>query len=499
MILKIKGLSTQKLRKTFLALILVNLILFALSPVVWASETTAPVASETSQSLPLPKPAEPAAVLTPEAIAWDDPGLLPAEGWPTLEQVTAKVKAYIVIDRLTGATILAKDEQTPHYPASTTKILTALLALENLALDQHVTASEAAVKLAWDASKAGFLAGETVTVRDLLAGLMLPSGNDAANMLAEAISGDQAAFALKMTARAQELGAQQTNLLNAHGLHDDLHQMSVADLALITASAMRYPVFRELVDTPTYAMAATNLHPKHGWAIYTNSNARLLLQDHANYRSARLAEIGGVKTGTTKAAGNCLVSAATTSAGQELICVLFGVDPEDTEGNVVSYSRTLLEAAAAKVETLPQAQQLVLTRDVAIEIPESDYLAVPQRPLMLLQGLSDLPELTWQWPGAAQLGTLADTQQPVEIQVLQADRSVVAIPALIMKRPGPLDEFIGGETPGGQSTGTPSLWDWPLWKPVLATLFTAAVVILAYILGRSTGRRQGLRAARRRN
>lgn len=475
------------------------LILFSSNQIVMASESTAPIELETSQSLPLPKPAEPAAALSPEAVSWNDPQFLTAAGWPTLEQVTAKVKSFIVIDRLTGATILAKDEQSPQYPASTTKILTALLALENLSLDQTVTASAAAVKLDWDATKAGFLAGETVTVRDALAGLMLPSGNDAANLLAEAISGDQALFAEKMTARAKELGAQHANFVNAHGLHNELHQVSAADLALITSAAMRYPIFRELVNTPTYAMAATNLHPANGWAIYTNSNTRLLLLDQANYRSTRLTKISGVKTGSTKAAGNCLVSSATTAAGQELVCVLFGVDPEDPEGNVVSYSRTLLEAAAEKVDTLPHAHQVVMTEGDAIDIPDSDFQAVPERSLLLLQGLSAWPELTWQWPDAAQLSTLADNQESLELQVLQDDQSLVAIPVLIEKVPGPLDELVNGETTGQSSTGTLSLWEWPLWKPLLATLFTAVVVILAYALGRATGRRQGLRAAKRRN
>lgn len=471
-----------------LAALTLALIMMIFQPAALAEEISAPVVIEPSQSLPLPTASNPSAELSPAEIDWRDPGLLAPESWPSLDKVRSKVKAFVVIDRLTGTVILEKDETTPQFPASTTKIMTALLALEKLSLDQQILVSQSAVDLPWDASKAGLLAGEVVSVRDLLASLMLPSGNDAANVLAEGIAGDQASFADLMNARAAELGASQSFFVNANGLHDELHQMSAGDLAKITAEAMRYPTFRELIDTPVYAMRATLLHPANGWAIYTNSNARLLLSDDSNYQSDRLTNVTGVKTGSTKAAGNCLVSAATTTAGQELICVLFGVDPEDSEGNVVSYSRTLLSAAAD--ESAKQSSLMKLLADPALdyEIPDTDYRAIVQRPVTMLQSQSKLPDYRWIWPNESECAQKSLSGEPAELQLADQGQVVLTIPIRISQKPDLLESLINSESDSKQ-TATPSLWDWPLLRPLLASLFALLLAGLAYLLGFKNGRR----------
>ncbi|MDD2458811.1 MAG: serine hydrolase [Eubacteriales bacterium] len=273
-----------------------------------------------------------------------------ASEWPSVEQI--KAKAYVVIDRTSGTVLLGQDESSIQYPASTTKIMTALIALDHLALDHQLTVSATALDLPSDAARAGLVEGETISVRDTLAALMLRSGNEAANMIAEAVSGSQQLFAARMNHQARLLGLQQTHFENAHGLHDREHQTTALDIAQLAAKAMANPLFRDLVSTPVYALAATNKHPYNGWNFLTSTNLRLLLGESANYQSDLLDSITGIKTGTTAAAGQCLVSSAITVDGQELIAVLLGVQGNDPEGNLVVYSRALLESGAQKARQL---------------------------------------------------------------------------------------------------------------------------------------------------
>jgi len=230
--------------------------------------------------------------------------------------------------------------------------MTALIALENLALDQNLTVSASALELPSDATRAGLVEGEIISVRDTLAAMMLRSGNEAANMIAEAVSGSQTLFAARMNHQARLLGLQQTHFENAHGLHDQEHQTTALDIAHLAAKAMENPLFRDLVSTPVYALPATNKHPYNGWNFLTSTNLRLLLGETANYQSDLLLSILGIKTGTTAAAGQCLVSSAITTQGHELIAVLLGVQGNDPEGNLVVYSRALLEAGAQKASQL---------------------------------------------------------------------------------------------------------------------------------------------------
>lgn len=265
--------------------------------------------------------------------------------WPTVSEIEGK--AWLVLDCQTGNVLLAHEADTAEYPASTTKIMTAVLVLESsqMDLDRVVTVSATAVKLPAGSSKAGFLAGEQVAVRDVLAGLMLASGNDAANVLAEAYSGSIAAFAEVMNQKAAALGLTGSHFCNPSGLHDEAHVMTARDMASLTAYALKNAKFRDLVSTCAYSMPATNLHPYPGWAMYNNTN-RFLQFGKTALQSDWLDHYEGIKTGSTDAAGNNLVAAAVTRTGHELVSVIFGVPLASKAGNPFIYSRTLLEAAA---------------------------------------------------------------------------------------------------------------------------------------------------------
>ena len=154
-----------------------------------------------------------------------------------------------------GRFLYAKDADTQRPMASTTKIMTALVAIEAGGLDEAVTVDRAAVGV--EGSSLYLRCGEVLTLRDLLYGLMLQSANDAASAIAIHVSGDIAAFAERMNARAAELGLTNTHFTNPHGLHDDAHYTTARELARIAAAAMENDIFREIVATKRYTISET--------------------------------------------------------------------------------------------------------------------------------------------------------------------------------------------------------------------------------------------------
>ena len=186
-----------------------------------------------------------------------------------------QAKAALLVDQKTGAVVYAKNEHQELYPASLTKIMTALLVLEavdrgTLKLDQPITATASAMTtLAADGSTAGIQVGEVLTVEQLLYCMLVVSANEACTILAEQVSGSVGAFVDAMNAKAEELGCEHTHFMNPHGLHDDQHYTSAWDLYLITRAAMEYPEFMTVCDTTSTTIPATNLSPER---ILYNTN-----------------------------------------------------------------------------------------------------------------------------------------------------------------------------------------------------------------------------------
>ena len=216
-----------------------------------------------------------------------------------------------VMDALTGELIFEKNAYSHHAMASTTKIMTALIALEESEPDEIVTISPNAD--AQEGSSAYLQAESGVYMKDLLYGLMLNSGNDAAMAIAEHISGGSEQFAYKMTERAAKIGAADTSFKNPSGLDADGHYTTAFDLALITREALRNKDFREITAART-ARAETI----DGNVLYFKNHNKLL----GSYSGCI-----GVKPGYTKATGRCLVSAAERD-GMAFIAVTLG-DPND--------------------------------------------------------------------------------------------------------------------------------------------------------------------------
>lgn len=223
--------------------------------------------------------------------------------------------AAILIDIDTGAILYSKNANEKMYPASITKIMTGLLAVENCALEDTFTFTQDILNaLPWDAAKYGYVAGEEVNIRDLLYVLMLRSANEVAIGLGMKIAGTEEEFAKLMTEKAKEIGAVNTNFANATGLHDDNHYTTAYDMALIAMEAMENATFAEVWGTPNYIVNPTNIEPdvvriwnRHNMMVNTNV---------AYYGNAK-----GGKTGYTDEAGRTLVTYASRD-GRNLICVV---------------------------------------------------------------------------------------------------------------------------------------------------------------------------------
>jgi len=223
----------------------------------------------------------------------------------------------ILIDAKSGNVLFEKNANQKAYPASTTKTLTALIALEKIAnLDEEIIPSHQAVySVPAGSSIAYFSEGEKLTAEQVLHGLMLPSGNDAANILAEHISGSNAEFAKLMNETAKRLEAENSNFMNPSGLHDDMHYTTASDMAKIARHAMQNPTFREIVSKAKYTVPPTNVSSKSRTFNTTN---KLLLPGEYYFEYAT-----GIKTGYTTQAANCLISSASKD-GVDLIAVVLG-------------------------------------------------------------------------------------------------------------------------------------------------------------------------------
>ncbi|MCM1106613.1 MAG: D-alanyl-D-alanine carboxypeptidase [Blautia sp.] len=211
------------------------------------------------------------------------------------------------------------------YPASTTKILTAYIIIRNCSLEDEVTVSDTAVANMEGSSVCGIRPGDVLTVRELLYGLLLVSGNDAANVLAEHHSGSVEEFAKVMNAEALRLGATGSHFVNANGLPDEDHYTTVYDMYLIFQEAIRQQEFVNIIQTGsvdvTYHDSAGNEVQK----TWDNTNRYL----SGNKTAPEGITVIGGKTGTTNAAGYCLALYSTNQKGENIISIVFKADGRD--------------------------------------------------------------------------------------------------------------------------------------------------------------------------
>lgn len=261
----------------------------------------------------LANPISTKAMTKEEAQIWTES--LPEEGWPKAPEISSQ--AALVADVETGALIYAKNATNRMYPASTTKLMTALLALENLDLDEVIPYSWKAVNtIGQNASHIGMRTGEQLNVRDSLYGLLLPSANEVANALAERMDGSVEEFAERMNERAAELGAVNTHFANANGLHDDTHYSCAYDLYLIMRACIERKDFMEIDSKAAYYREADEVLDKN---IPMGTTNMLIKKNSEFYNDAVICG----KTGHTEQAGRVLVTYSEKN-DMKVICVVMG-------------------------------------------------------------------------------------------------------------------------------------------------------------------------------
>ena len=334
----------------------------AFSPVMtwetaWASGyvamavTTAPIAAPNTDSITAP---------------------ITAPAWPECTAIEAD--GAILMDADTGTVLYGKNISNAYYPASITKLLTAQLVLDHANLDEMVTFSREAVYDVEEGSKSlGMEAGDQMTVRDCLYGLLLHSANEVANALAEHVAGNREAFAEMMNEKAAALGCTGSNFANPSGLNSPDHYTTAYDMALISRNALNYPELVEIMGTRAYAVPASKREPG-GQMIFPGH--KMLKKNQAEYDS----KVFGGKTGYTSLAGNTLVTYAVRD-DMTLIAVILN-------GHLTHYSDTkkLLDFGYGQFQTYRLAGLDTVYKTLSGNLEFAGLES--EKPLLLLHGSS---------------------------------------------------------------------------------------------------------------
>ncbi len=249
-------------------------------------------------------------------------------------------EAVILVDAKSGLVLFEKNPDKKMFPASTTKIMTAMVVLEavdkgEVTLEQEYTMTQEIFDtLALDGSSIYLEVGETMPLGDLLKGLLVASGNDAAALMADGLAGSIDAFVERMNAKAAELGLVNTHFVNPHGLHDENHYTTARELSIMAREAMKNETFRSIVESAHVYLEVTNMTPERRYYINTNNLVSRMRYPYYFYEYAT-----GIKTGSTTEAGSCLVSSAEKD-GRSVISVVLNSEDNSTSHNE---SKAILE------------------------------------------------------------------------------------------------------------------------------------------------------------
>ena len=297
-----------------------------------------------------------------------------------IEQIDIAAKAALLVDPDTGEVLYSKNVHDKLYPASLTKIMTAMMVLEaiedgELAMDTQITASQTAIDaVPYDGSTANIKPGDTHTVETLLYCIMVVSANEACNILGETLAGSIEGFVAEMNARAEQLGCTNTHFVTTNGYHDDNHYTTAWDLYLIIQEARKHESFMKIANTRYFTKPAT---PQSKEVTYYTTN--LLLSP---YRAAGYVykPAQGIKTGQTSKAGYCLASSA-VKGDRSLIGIILGAERITREdGTQVTQSFTEMTRLfewgfnSFSRQTLLTGKELL--REVKVELSEVEQVVV---------------------------------------------------------------------------------------------------------------------------
>lgn len=298
--------------------------------------------------------------------------LLCLSGWPSVSSAAGSVSAHsaILMEQKSGRVLYAKNADQVSRIASITKIMTAILAIESGKINKKVTVSHNAVGV--EGSSVYLVEGEKIKLKDLVYGLMLRSGNDAAVAIAEAVGGSEDGFVYLMNKKAEEIGMTNTTFQNPHGLDDhENHRSTAHDMALLMRYAMNNKIFKEISGTKVYRMK----HPEEKWdRVWKNKNKLL---------TTLYAYCTGGKTGYTKLAKRTLVTTATKD-GMDLIAVTINA-PDDWNDHISMYENAFdkydMTSLAAKGELADikdsfYKDQLYIKRNVVYPLTKKEQSSV---------------------------------------------------------------------------------------------------------------------------
>lgn len=418
------------------------------------------------------------------------------DNWPQAPEIQSECA--VVIEMNSKTILYAKNATMQWYPASITKIMTALLTLENAQLNEEVTFSQTAIfSLEAGASNIALNVGEVLTVEDSLYALLLPSANEVANGLAEHVGGDIAGFVEMMNARAAELGTVNTHFVNANGLHDDDHYSCAYDIGLMFIACIENATFLRIDSTPTYIIPPTNLQPEQRPIGSTHQ----MMRTNSEYYDPDI--ICG-KTGWTQQSGRNLVS-YTSQNGLDLVVVVLGAEetPQQYED-----TRTLMDycfnhftvANIAANDKLYSAVNSVSTASpITIPKPDITLFELSTEDCVVLPLDTDFDMLTTELLYTDEEGGFAT------INYLYGGY-VVGQGHLVMSD-NSLDKLEFGETSSEEVKMEPVQFDvvtksssggliWKVGFGVCAVLLIAVIVFLIIVILRSGGKGGGRSAGR---
>ena len=347
--------------RKFLTIFLAFILILAPAQAAFASADTSAETETTAES-------EDSADTSEESDGGsEDTSSSESSGWPTGPDTVSE--SVYMIEANTGAVLYEKNIDEKRYPASTTKLLTALIALENCSLSETVTFSETAVDLEEGASSIDAVAGEEMSMKDVIYGLLLPSGNDCANAIAEHISGSIDDFADLMNEYLEELGCENSHFTNPSGLYDDDHYTTAYDMALIAQAAFNNSTLVSIISSLSYTIEETNMSEARQ---LTNSNS--MLSSTSQYYNEYV--VGG-KTGYLYAAGRCLVTLA-KNGGMTIITVTL-MSSEYT--GVFTDTQNLLDYAFGSFDVYVMSESenrfLYSSEDAKVELDNTSQVIMP--------------------------------------------------------------------------------------------------------------------------
>ncbi len=410
------------------------------------------------------------------------------ESWPQGPQIYAE--SAIVMEADTGAILYNKDMDMRNYPASITKIMTALITLEHCSLDEVVTYSYYAThSIEAGSSSIGRTDNEQLTVEESLYGLLLESANECGNALAEHVAGSVEAFADLMNQKAEELGCTNTHFVNPHGLHDENHYTSAHDMALIMQAALQNENFVRISGTPNFELHPTNKHDE----ITYMKNHHYMIGPYKGITKYLDDTVIAGKTGGTTAAKNTLVTAAERN-GLTLIVVTMrtGRDPSGELGvplfpdtalllNYASENFSKVNVAANETNFSVNSSGFFHTgsaifgqTEPLIEINKNDYLVLPND----IPFTDASPELVFQSEeGTDIIATLSYTWQgqPIGSASIELARSSVQAFSFDRETGDPLD-------PEEDSTSEPKKFIRINIRLIAMVVIILTAILLIYLL-----------------